>query len=56
MRNSTTKTTDAKRQPQKTSMKDLPATPGRDEAIKGGLVKKSDETKKNYDIKANKEL
>lgn len=54
MENPTTKTTDEK-QPQKASIKDLPATADRDAAIKGG-AKKSQEGGKNYDPKANKEL
>ena len=54
MANPTTKTTIEKQRPQKASMKDLPATARRDDAIKGG-VKKS-EGKTNYDIKSNKEL
>jgi hypothetical protein len=53
MASPTKKTMDEK--PDKASIKDLPATDDRDAAIKGGL-KKSGETQKNYDPKANKEL
>jgi hypothetical protein len=53
MGNPTKKTTDEK--PQKASMKDLPAPADHDAAIRGGL-KKSEESKKIYDPKANKEL